>query len=166
LCRIPASTGLAADWIKPGLGAAESVKVSETVATPNLTTVPEPTTLTSEQRLGILREVSLSAETPATSAPASDADNVSEIPFFGKGLPEVATDFLRKGGKPMGNAEIATAMVEAGFPFTQKDHEVAVEGALKRRATSEADVTRVAPGTWGMVAWCNCSPRHRDCYAI
>jgi len=49
LCRIPASTGLAADWIKPGLGAAESVKVSETVATPNLTTVP------AENRLLVFR---------------------------------------------------------------------------------------------------------------
>ena len=37
---MPTSIDLAADWIKPGLEAAESVKVSETVANPNLATVP------------------------------------------------------------------------------------------------------------------------------
>ena len=38
---MPTSINLAADWIKPGLGVTESVKISEIVTTPNLATVPQ-----------------------------------------------------------------------------------------------------------------------------
>ena len=69
MCRIPASTGLAADWIKLGLGGAASVKVSGIVATPNLATVP--------------RNTNSIHDLPAVSGPAGHTAPVSVPPISG-----------------------------------------------------------------------------------
>lgn len=116
---------------------------------------PEPaqTSRSAEDRLKVLRALSdVSTNLGSRQQPQMDTQT-QDKPFFAKGLPEAATELLMKHAKPMGNAEIAVALAEAGFPFTQKDHTTAVEGALKRRLSSDGDVARVAPGTWGLVRW-------------
>ena len=48
---------------------------------------------------------------------------------------------------------------EAGFPFGQKDHAVAVDSNLRRRMRQPGEVARadqvvrVASGTWGLARW-------------
>lgn len=116
---------------------------------------PEPTrtSRSTEDHLKLLRAPNgVSADLGSRQETQVDTQPQGEA-FFGKGLPEAATELLIKHAKPMGNAEIAVTLAEAGFPFTQKDHATAVEGALKRRLGSNGDVARVAPGTWGLVRW-------------
>jgi hypothetical protein len=116
---------------------------------------PEPTqtTRSTEDRLKVLRALNDVFPDLGDQKESQTDTQTQDQAFFGKGLPEAATELLIKQAKPMGNAEIAVALAEAGFPFTQKDHATAVEGALKRRLSSDGDVARVAPGTWGLVQW-------------
>ena len=116
---------------------------------------PEPTR-TSRSTEDALRVLQAPNNVPSNLGDQQESQmdaQTQDKAFFGKGLPEAATELLIKHAKPMGNAEIAVALADAGFPFTQKNHATAVEGALKRRLGSDGDVARVAPGTWGLVRW-------------
>lgn len=113
--------------------------------------LPDP----SEERLAILRAQLAHGQAEVGTALAQvppDSENEAD-PFYGKGLPEAGALVLSKVGRPMRNAEIADQLSADGYQHTQKDAPGAVESAMRRRARSPGDVVRVAPGTWGMVAW-------------
>lgn len=109
-----------------------------------------------EERLADLRaQARRASKVPDEASAPLASDSLSRDQFQGKGIPEAAVLVLSKLGRAAGNVEIARLMDAADFPFTTKDHSVAVEGGLKRRAKSPGDVARVAPGTWGLVKWYN-----------
>lgn len=115
---------------------------------------PDKVELSVEERLNLLRSVHAHKSAAPRNATPNPASNVVElVPFYGQGLPETATAFVKNAGVPMGNVAITDTLTKAGYPFHQKDRENAVETALRRRSNSEGDVVRVAAGTWGMKEW-------------
>jgi hypothetical protein len=111
------------------------------------------------ERIAILRAKVLEAAPNAADCKMVTLSEATKRRFFGMSIADAATSVLEERGKPVGNVEIASMLEEAGFPFGQKDHAVAVDSNLRRRMRQPGEVARadqvvrVASGTWGLARW-------------
>lgn len=83
---------------------------------------------------------------PLMIAPTSDE-------FVGMTIVDGAKALLARRGKPLGNADIATAFVAGGMNLNSADPTNTVGSVVTRRFNNVGDIVRVGRGLWGLPEW-------------
>lgn len=89
--------------------------------------------------------------TPTSPSQTTQSDDPGA--FLGMSMHEATRKLLASRRRPLGNAEILTALKAGGLVMRSADPINTIGSVLTRRFHDVGDVVRVGRGTWGLPEW-------------